>query len=275
MEKTLTASYLFAPEQYISGNYVCFYCGLSCDDTYKTKQYVKDTFTNRDIVKYPGSEYVCGCCVASMATFAETVLIDGEVKKDGRSGAPRAYSWILTKHGNTAFSKKHMDYLRSVFNSPPTPPFAIVLSDSGKKQLIFRAPVNYDVSNFIVQFEDDQVLVDIHEWKRILPIATKLSAAVGKKALLDPCNFNTCLSCINYFGDEQPLEQWLAVYNTPVAKLAAWVCKGKDDARIEYSVKNGISEKIVERVRSERTSAKQNTGRGGKTTSNQLLLNFA
>lgn len=227
----MTASRLFDPEAHNPGENRCYYCGLSCDDQYPVSDHVKDTFTNRNIVKYPGSKYVCGCCVASLITITETELIDGEIKK-GRGGAPRTYSWVLSSSGNFAFSKKHLYFARESLLNPPEPPFSIILSDSGKKQIIFRSPVNYDRSVFVVQFEEDQVEVTT-EFEQILMLATHISAAIGKKQMTDPNTFNVFRQCIEFFGDENFIDQWIGVFSTPMGRLASWVCKGKGDARNE------------------------------------------
>lgn len=274
LTKLLTASYLFSPEKHNPGEQRCYYCGLPCGDEFSKKEFVKPTFTNRDIVKFPGSDFVCGCCVASMDTFVDTTLVDGEVKT-GRGGAPRTYSWVLSGSGNTAFSKKHFDYARQILSDPPAPPFSIVLSDSGKKQIIFRAPVNYDRERFVVQFEEEQIEIDASQWEYFLRTATIASAAIGKKALLNPDELMCFMSTVKYYGNEQPLEDWISIHNVPMAKVAAWVCKGKEDARDEDFVSTRIPAEAGRGdglPEGERESGK--TG-GDQTGGDQLLFNFA
>jgi len=236
----ITAPKLFAPSEYRHGKQRCFYCGIDCDESHTVKDYVKKTFTNYDIVACPGSAYVCGCCVASITTITTTVLIDGDIKT-GRGGAPRTYSWVLTEHGNHAFSKKHLGFARDILLNPPTPPFAIILADSGKKQIIFRSPVNFDRNLFIVQLEELRVLVDRSRFQEVLGLATCISAAIGKKSLLlEPAAFNNYRRCIELFGDEELIDKWISIHNEPMAELAAWVCKGKEDARHDSFVSKRI-----------------------------------
>lgn len=272
-EQIITASKLFATDAHNHGENRCYYCGLDCDDTYPTAEHVKPTFTNRDAVKFPGSKYVCGCCVASLITITTTTLIDGDVKI-GRAGAPRTYSWVLSGSGNVAFSKKHLDFARSSLLDPPVPPFAIILADSGKKQIIFRSPVNHDRYHYVVQFEEEQIEVT-PGFQSILVLATKISAAVGKKQMLEPNTFNVYRQCIDFFGDETVLTEWIEVYSSPMGRLAAWVCKGKDDARNENCVRGRVQET---------TSwggglPEHGNGQGGdgecEAASDQLLLDFA
>ena len=77
MVKTITGPQLFAGIKNPSGDHRCFFCNGVCDETHKRKDYVKNTFTNRDIVKCPASEFVCGGCVMSLNERATINLIDG------------------------------------------------------------------------------------------------------------------------------------------------------------------------------------------------------
>lgn len=278
----ITASYLFAPHLHRPGENLCFFCGMSCDGTNPKKEFVKKTFTNRDIVKYPGSDYVCGCCVASLDTFVETTLIDGEVKT-GRGGAPRTYSWLLTGEANSAFSKKHFDFARETISNPPGHPFSIVLADSGKKQIIFRAPVNYDRDVFSVQFEEDQVEIRSCNWSVYLDVATKTAAAIGKKSLLSPNNFQCFLACEKLYGSTDVLEQWIDIHTQPMAKVAAWLCesKGKQNERAigkteqnRNTIRTAIQTETGGGNRSPKQKRESATSGGSETTGNQLLFDF-
>lgn len=278
----ITASYLFAPHLQLPGKNRCFFCGMSCDGTHLKKEFVKKTFTNRDIVKYPGSDFVCGCCVASLDTFVETTLVDGEVKT-GRGGAPRTYSWVLTGERNCAFSKKHFDFARETISNPPKPPFSIVLADSGKKQIIFRAPVNYDREIFSAQFEEEQIEIRSGQWKLYLERATMAAAAIGKKSLLNPDTFQCFLATDKLYSSFDVLENWIEIYNEPMAKVAAWLCesKGKQNERSSgESKQNGItistavSSEVGRCDRPQEHEGKPTAAGGRKTTSDQLLFDF-
>lgn len=240
----ITASYLFASDKYISGNEKCFYCGIDCNEKYTKKEYVKDTFTNRDIVKYPGSDYICGCCVDSLAGNYEVQQIDGTTKS-GRAGQPRMYSWILTKEKKYAFTKKHLGFARENIIFPPAPPFSIILAESGQKQLIFRGVVNYEKDNFVVMLEEKYIEVNIQKIKTCLEKAILCSAAIGKIALKNPEEFNNYKSIIDYYGDEVPLVEWVEIYKTPMGQLAAWLCPGKKEAEENGNV---ISRKVSKEI---------------------------
>jgi CRISPR type IV-associated protein Csf1 len=270
----ITASYLFAPDKYNPGEHVCFYCGLPCDETYKKKEYVKNTFTNRDIVRYPGSDYVCGCCVASLITGDTTTLIDGDVKT-GRGGSPRMYSWILSSSGNHAFSKRHIDFARESILNPPEPPFSIILADSGQKQLIFRASVNHDRERYVLLLEEKRIEVDTEILRDYLDKAVLCSAAIGKIALKDPDHFINYKNVIEFYGSEEPLIEWINIYSSPMGMLAAWLCPGKQEAQENGNV---ISRRIPSEVGGISGPITEDAGDGGESCqgrSNQILFDLA
>ena len=231
----MTASRLFAPELYEPGEEVCFYCGDNCGTKHTKKEFVKGTFTNRDIVKYPGSDFVCGPCVESLITGYTTALIDGDVKT-GRGGSPRFFSWVLESERRRAFSKRHLDFAREICLNPPEPPFSIILADSGQKQLIFRAAVNYERENYSLLLEDKEVIVNVCILKDYLEKAAKVSAAIGKVALTAPDQFVNWKNVIDLYGDEGPLLEWVKIYSTPLGELAAWLCPGKKECQDGYVV---------------------------------------
>lgn len=269
----MTASMLFAGNHNY-GDKKCFYCGASCDEQYKTKDYVKPTFTNRDIVKQPGSEYVCKSCINSMSESMTTKQVDGTIK-EGRSGSPRLYSWILTKNKKIACTKKHLRVLRRAIISPPYEPFSLILTESGQKQIIFRGIVNYDRDNFYVTLDERNIQVQREKLKKYLQCATYCSAAIGKKALNDPDNFANYRSIIELYGSESPLVEWCKYYQTPLGVLAAWLCPGKEEAlKNEYVIARRIQKKNCGSVGSVSGAAGNGTD-GNQRRRDQVLLDFA
>jgi hypothetical protein len=200
-------------------------------------------------------------------------LIDGD-KKTGRGGSPRMFSWVLSLSGNVAFSKRHLDYARNILTDPPDPPFSIIFADSGQKQLIFRAPVNYNKEIFTVMLEDKFIEVDNNKYKIYLEIATICSAAIGKIALKNPEEFNNYKNIIEFYGSEKPLEEWIKIYSTPIGELVAWLCAGKEEAQ-----KNGnvISRRIPEKISGSGRHIETAPGDGRKNNQgggDQILFNF-
>lgn len=231
----ITSSYLFAPQKYNPGENKCFYCGNDCDEQYTKKEFVKKTFTNLDIVRCPGSDYICGCCVESLSGKYEVVQIDG-TRKSGRAGQPRMYSWILTKKKQSAFTKKHLEFARENIFNPPDVPFSIVLADSGQKQLIFRAPVNFNKNSFDIMLEEKVINVIPEILKKYLEKAIRCSAAIGKVALKNPDEFNNYKYIIELYDSEVPLVEWIEIYKKPMGELAIWLCPGKKEALTNENV---------------------------------------
>jgi hypothetical protein len=238
-----TASRLFA-SKYNPGTHRCYFCGTNCDETYLSTDYIKDTFTNRDVVKLPGSKYVCRGCVESLGWGEdEMLMLDGTVKRrtNARGMAPRMYSWILTCDKRIAFTKAHIALIREVLcKKVPEPPFAIILADSGQKQLIFRAPVAMSREVFPVMLEDELIEVTPELlWKRIA-LTTPLVAATGKPALLEPLTTGTYIAYEKYHGNTDALEKWAGIQQEPLSRLAAWLANNKEEAQIEYpTIKHG------------------------------------
>ena len=231
MIKIITASTLFAQAD-PTGEHNCYYCGAECDETHKTKEYVKPTFTNRDIVKFPASEYVCDGCALSLGDGWEDMqMIDGSTKEftSPRGMAPRMYSWVLTKDKRLGFTKAHISTIREILtnkNKLPEPPFSIIISDSGQKQLIFRAPVAWEKGAFSILLEDEVINVDVELLKERLALAASISTKIGKPALKD-ITFNTYIQARKE-GLVKEVEQWEKIMMEPLSRLAAWISPAKE-----------------------------------------------
>lgn len=227
----ITPSFLFAPEKNNPGKDKCYYCGNSCDDSYTKKEYVKPTFTNRNIVHYPGSDYVCGPCVESLSSDVDIELLDGEKRERQRV---RGYSWIITKGKRIAATKRHIKQLREIVLSPPKTPFIIILSDSGQKQLIFRAPIAMNREYYPLLLEDAVINVRPEELKTMVIIAEKACAAIGKILLKNPEQVGAYIQAEKLYGNVVPLEAWINIYKQPVATVAAWLCRPKEECKNDY-----------------------------------------
>ena len=230
----ITASVLFAGQEHKSGQYRCYYCGAECDDTHKTKTYVKDTFTNRNIVKYPASEYVCQGCVMSLGDgWADMPLIDGTVKEftTPRGMAPRMYSWLITQDKRLAFTKAHIAIVREMLTDPaklPEPPFVWVLSDSGQKQLIFRAPVAWSKEAFSVMLEDQVIDMTPEELHERLHLARSISLRIGKPVLTGSITTASYIAAHKAGVPVMTLKAWEKVQREPLSQLAAWLAPPKE-----------------------------------------------
>ncbi|EMO53921.1 hypothetical protein [Leptospira noguchii] len=219
---------------YRSGDYKCYYCGSSCNQNFSVKEYVKKTFTNRDIVAQPASMYVCGGCVASFAEKITVQLMDDEIRDTQRV---RQYSWIITENSKIAATKKHIKELREVILNPPNPPFLIVLADSGQKHLIFRSKIAYSKDIFPVTLEDQVILVRSNVLRERIEMLKPIIAATGKPAISDFVSVNLAISVIEYHGKigEKYLEEFLSVKDDALTKLALWLAPNKEDCSNEYT----------------------------------------
>jgi CRISPR type IV-associated protein Csf1 len=251
----------------------CFYCNNNCGQSNKVKNYLKPTFTNLDIIGTPNSEYICDECVWAFSTGnQEIILLDGEIRQ-GQS--PRLYSWIITDK-KIAATKTHIKQLREIILNPPLPPFKIILSDSGQKHLLFRAIWALSQDNFPIQFEEEQIIINILNLKERLTIADKLSAAIGKVALNNCEKMSYAITINNYYDDLTDYENWLNIKNEPLSRLAVWLAKNKEDARNEYPTINTGS---VQAANSRPNRPIKKNGRirdeGNDERDSQLRIDFA
>jgi hypothetical protein len=269
----VTASELFAGRKHNHGDHNCYYCGASCDEQYKTADYVKDTFTNRDIVKYPQSKYVCIGCVESLGNGEDEMpYIDGttKVRENARGMCPRMYSWILFPDHKLAGTKAHMKEWREILLNPPDPPFAIILAESGQKQLIFRAPIAMDKACFSILLEDEAIEVIPELLKERIEMCTPICAALGKPALEGDISFSSYTRYQEYYGEIESFEKWLAIRSEPLSRLAAWLSKSKEDAQNEYpniecgKVSAGAGRTGGQKSGASGNGAVSNQGRGGQ-----------
>jgi len=160
-------------------------------------------------------------------------MLDGTVKDCGttRAAAPRMYSWFLTKEKQLAFTKAHVHLIRDILLNPPEPPFSVIISDSGQKNLIFRAPVAVDRFHFPVLLEDERIEVPVSALHDFVFTASRISSKMGKPVLSERGDYS-----INHFimarkaGVGEELRIWEVVKSLPLARLAAWIAPPKDKA---------------------------------------------
>lgn len=232
MKKLITPTVFFDQSRYKTGNQKCYYCGSPCNEEFESKNYVKKTFTNRDIVAYPGSKFVCGGCVSSFEEKRTITLIDGEQREQQRV---RGYSWILTKDMAIAAAKKHIALLRDTILNPPDPPFGIVIAVSGQKHLLFRSCLAYSRSVFPVSFEDKIILVNPDELKKRLDILKPIIAVYGKNIDWSKKIITLAILLVDYFGNkgEEFLNEFLNMEKDLLTDLAVWLSPNKEECKNE------------------------------------------
>lgn len=278
----MTASQLFA--QYIpTGDHRCYYCGGACGDDYPAKTYVKATFTNRDIVARPSSPYVCHGCMESLRSdYPLITMLDGSTRgpkgTDPEKAKPqriRMYSWVITSDGPVAATKAHITELRELILDPPKPPFAIILSDSGQKNLIFRAPVAHARDGYPVMLEEE--VIDVHTGllAERIQLVTQVVAVVGKPGALEPASVGKAIQFDNHYGDLEVFDAWEAVKSQPISRLAAWLAPNKESAQNEYpSIERRTVSATSGRPGRRAEKAPEDGAGGGEGNGGQVCFDF-
>jgi len=238
----MATTYVSAPHLYAAAHGVaceglsrCFYCGAPCDGTHSTREHVKDTFTAWSSVAAPASEAVCEGCVLAMRDTLDVPMIDGTIKPMARA-AVRMNSWIVTATSAVAASKAHMEHVRRVCLSPPPPPYAIVLSESGQTHQIYRAVVGRSDGAAVVNLECVPVVYRPGDLAAALETAGKLAACVGKPGLREfPVHPSLACKVFDRHGDaESLLARWADVGPTPLGRLAAWLSPNMEECKSAY-----------------------------------------
>lgn len=225
----ITAPQLFAGTTEPQGNEFCFYCGGVCDEEYLVKKYVKNTFTNRDIVRRPASHFVCGGCVACFED-RDITLINGEQRADQRT---RLYSWVFTRTSQMAATKAHLKELAAVILNPPDPPFGIVLATSGQKQLLFRSVLAWNRTLFPVMLEDEIITVSPEELRAKMQLASTVIAAIGKPSLSEMESAHA-IRYFDYYGNLDLFGLWKKEMYNPINRLALYLLPSKKECANEH-----------------------------------------
>jgi CRISPR type IV-associated protein Csf1 len=226
----------------LSGNHACFYCGALADESLAVSHHVKDSFTERGIVACPGSNWICKGCELCLREDAELTMLDGSTRRVAKC-AMRAFSWLISDTAR-AGSKADITMWRELCLNPPAPPFAIVLSDSGQKHLLYRGVVCWSQTDVSVTLEAARIDYQPASLADAISLCSRLIAATGKPALDEPISARFAQAVSDYYSEwEALLNQWETIYGQPIARLAAWLSPGRDAARELWkpTADNGLS----------------------------------
>ncbi|HZT79614.1 MAG TPA: hypothetical protein VFA26_05315 [Gemmataceae bacterium] len=213
------------------GPHRCLFCGAACGSWHPAADHLRASFTGLGDVAAPASAHVCGGCVLCLRESCAVDLIDGTRGRPVAKGAMRAFSWVLTARAALAASKAHLPLLRAACLDSPEPPFALVLSDSGKKHLLYRGVVCHDRQFVTLTLEGERLDYRPAELSARLDLAARLAAAAGKSALAGPPGLRLAAAVCERFADgEELFEQWETVYADPLSRLAVWLAPGRDEA---------------------------------------------
>ena len=226
----ISGSNLFVKNFNPVGDEKCYVCGTTCGNSYLVKNFIKNDFTNRDIVKMPVSEYICNGCITVCKNKLEFHIVDGSIVES----YPRNFSWVITKDKNIAYSKSHIQSLREKIVNPPEPPFAIVVAVSGQKQLLFRSVVSNSTDNYPILFEDENVTVSISELNDILALATKICAALGKINLRASYDYSMSIKYFEVYKYMKDFILWYENNTKQLFRLASFLCEPMELCRLKF-----------------------------------------
>lgn len=125
---------------------VCAYCGSSFDSMVTMKQLELSRYTDWHLHQARTSESFCLPCV--------TVLRTEDYRRKAVIAQAKAVQFLTR-----AEPRDRATLIQSLFYSPPLPPFAISIPTDYRKHIMLRARLNYDRSQFHVQYGEHSVLL--------------------------------------------------------------------------------------------------------------------
>ncbi|AZN40342.1 hypothetical protein [Paenibacillus albus] len=130
---------------------VCAYCGKSFGSMVSMKQLELSRYTDWHLHQVRTSESFCLPCI--------TVLRTDDFRRKAVIAEAGAIQFLTM-----AEPPDRESLIRSLFYSPPSTPFAISIPSDYRKHILLRAKLNYDRSQFYVQFGEQSVLLipDLH-----------------------------------------------------------------------------------------------------------------
>lgn len=203
----------------IHGSEQCALCGGSCGNATRVDSVLSDSFTDWQHVH---GDYLCAPCLVTL-------------RADSRVDQPRLYSWILTERAALKRTKAHLAELRETCQRPPTPPYCIVLADSGQRHLLYRASVTYDAAMAGVDLEGERIAYLPRELSDRLETCGQIVAATAKGALSDFEPVGLAIALSEYWADwESIFERWDHVRNEPLSRLATFLIGGREECRVAF-----------------------------------------
>lgn len=212
----------------------CCICGCGTGTALLGRDFFGDTFRDYREMQCRLSPFICSMCALSLKDVPSGVVtyLDGSKKtprSEKRGLGWRFFSWYLVEGCEpVGATKAHCRELRAVMAAPPIGKhFAIVIADSGQKQLIYRLEaqrITDPGTPYLVQFETEQVLIDGEFW-RLLSVADKIAAVVGKMRVLEPANYLTLSKGLERYGDTfaDDFDFFTSRIGTPQARLCGFL----------------------------------------------------
>lgn len=213
-----------------SGPHRCVYCGASASTPYR----LADSFTTRDTLRCPGSQFVCAGCLLCLEEVGEARYPSGEIYSFTKAFR-RMCSWVVSGPTIIAATKAHIEYLRDICLNPPAPPFLISLAVSGQKHVLYRSVVSHSRESITVTLEGEPVEYRPVDLSRRIALCGQLVSATGKPALVEtPSPSFWFRVCERFARGESLCTEWERVRNEPLSRLAAFLSPAKEVAEREY-----------------------------------------
>lgn len=198
-----------------SGNYTCFYCGNPAEG----KLILSSSYVEWWTVAQPESRHICLGCEWMINEKRE---IHGKDKLQ----KTRNYSWLIQSGKQTPMTKANKAELTALLLSPPEPPWALALAESGQKHLLFRTPVNTDnAPPHAVQLETDTIVYTPDSLRERMTLARQVVAAVGHKGAAE------ISAGMAIAAGYELTEQWEQVIGEPLTKLAMFLTPGQKECK--------------------------------------------
>ena len=201
----------------------CYFCGGSCEDAIPIEGFLRPSFTGMDTTGM--GTHVCNGCVSSQVGFRAIELADGTFRHDQKV---RSYSWLLSPSRRLAVVPSMRSVVLDWMLDPPETPFAIVVSTSGQKHLLYRSSVNYVTSDYWVTFETEKIRVVRSMVEDRMDLVKSVCAVVGRAALAEDVAGRSGMELYGAIGD-RALANWMAVKSQPLTRLLVWICPRKEE----------------------------------------------
>lgn len=202
----------------------CFYCGNPAGDI---KLKLSSSFIDWWSVPYPSSTVICAGCEVALR---EKIEIPGKDKLQ----KTRNYSWLVTRSEQRPFTKADKAEILSVLLSPPEPPWAFALADSGQKHLLYRTDVNEQAEPpYRVQLEEVAVDYTPDQLMQRLALCKRVVAAVGVSNAREAEGVGPAIAYSNMHGECDGWCEWESIRCEPLSRLALFVCPNSEACKDE------------------------------------------
>lgn len=145
---------------------ICAFTGQKINEGFKLKDALSSSFTDYEYIKYK-SEYV---------SVELALLLSGKII-NGKAGL-RNYSFLATENELKIF--KTEEVWRALFEEKETP-FMLCVTFNGKKHTSFKAKLNYNNTDFVIQTDLAPVRIYMPDVNEVFPIIQNRYSVIPEK----------------------------------------------------------------------------------------------